>query len=542
MAKIKHIYSKQPIDPNFVRIKSGEHLIYIVYEDNLKSFSLELLKYFYARQNENEIGNINKSIYTTIRKHSFTFSRPFFNKKDFNASYKRIEELLNQDDLENHILYEGCIVPKRNENFKTYASLVEEDGEYFLTLTNDKMIDLDWRYINGEYLEKGPSYRPYFYDFFPDSDQVLRTRLSNNQDEVYEVEFVSDEDKEFLNEESIKGRVIFSASPFKSIIVYINFLNKSNPKILAQLDKIEERTKTNIKTETNEKKIRQRIKAELPSNTMNFSPQLTVYSVGQGNWSRIKFQNLSRTNVSYSIIFDIGISKKPSKNINKIAENAVEELTENYMFILSHWDQDHIKGIVYLQDKKFEKLWIVPMLPNAKVSKGALRLAAFLHFHPNIESIFIDEKFNNQVIIDDYYLMLGKGEGRNANYNATRGGKQVKTSYNSKNNLGLILAVKKSKQKILLTGDCEYIQFPDAFINAEYRCLVVSHHGAKTNIKCLQDFGFSAVPKCTPAIVCVEDNTNYPCSNHVDMLKNLGYKVEKTSMYSAINKNFTFTF
>lgn len=89
-----------------------------------------------------------------------------------------------------------------------------------------------------------------------------------------------------------------------------------------------------------------------------------------------------------------------------------------------------------------------------------------------------------------------------------------------------------------MTGDCEYIQFPSAFINADYDFMIVSHHGAKTNIKSLKDFGFRDVKKGSPAVVCVGENTNYPHNKHTEIIEELGYKLQETKDL----KNFKFKY
>ncbi|ALS74525.1 hypothetical protein AUC31_04385 [Planococcus rifietoensis] len=530
IAKIKTMSTEDPNDYSFLKVKAGEHFVFIKYHMNFRTFSADVLKYLYARKNIDKIGNVEKSIFNTFKRFKFSFSRPIFNEEGFQQKFKKLEDLLHENDLANHILFEGLIIPPATENFKTYAILVEEDGEYFLTLTNEKMIDFDSQYISRDYSHDMPSYRPYFYDFFPDKNLMLEYRLSNYNDGVYEVELMSYEDERDKDRESIMGEVVFSASPIKSVPAYIKSLNKiQDPEITKRIEGIKNSTKNEIDTEKDNSDIEKKIISNLVPHKGNLENELIVYSVGQGNWSKINFTNNITKKNMLSIIFDIGIGIKPSKNIDEIAKDAANELRENYIFMLSHWDQDHIKGIVHLEEQQFEKLWIVPALPDDNISMGALRLAAFLYYNPAIESIFVDDKFNNQVIIDNDYLMLGKGEGQNIGFNATRGGKQVKTSYNNKNNLGLILAIKNNDQKVLLTGDCEYIQFPDAFINVEYDFLVASHHGAKTNIANLKDFGFLDVKKGTPAIVCVGENTDYPCCKHVDMIQNLGYIMEETS-------------
>lgn len=543
VAKIKTISSKRQNDNECIKIKLGGRYIFINYQLNIRSYSTQILKYLYARQNSHNLKDVKKSIFMTNKKYNFQFSRPIIDEERLHKDFLNTEKLLDKQDFSNSILYKGLIIPPKEDGNKTYAFLIEEDEEYFLTLTNNKMIDLDLQYINEEYPQDLPPYKPYFYDFYPSESQKLKyllSGLSDNKDEIFEVNFLLEE--EIDNKENlIEGKVVFSASPIKRINAYIeSLIETKNPDVIRKIKELKNNTKNKIKTEDSQKKIERKIMDGLIHKGNKFENELNVYNVGQGNWSKIDFKNHITKEKIFTIVFDIGIGNNAPENVHKIAVDAAKELNGNYMIMLSHWDQDHIKGIIHLEKEQFENLWVVPDLPKSNVSTGALRLAAFLHFDPFIESIFIDNSFNNKVIVDNNYLMLGKGEGRNSGVNVLRGRSTIKTKYNDKNNLGLILVIKNDQKKILLPGDCEYIQFPDKFINVSYNFFVASHHGANTNIKDLSDVGFFKVAKDTKAIVCVGDVKDYPCPVHMLMLEKLGYVIEKTKDIKSNSYKYKF--
>src|SRR5699024_3507599 len=125
---------------------------------------------------------------------------------------------------------------------------------------------------------------------------------------------------------------------------------------------------------------------------------------------------------------------------------------------------------------------------------------------------------------------LGKGQGKNSNVKVGK----YKTRYNDKNNHGLVLSVRgRSNQKVLLPGDCEYIQVPCKFLK-EYNLMIASHHDARTQIN---NIGFTTGEiKNKQTIFTVNGKDSYPKISHAVGLRRLGYKHSKSANLG--NKTF----
>ena len=140
------------------------------------------------------------------------------------------------------------------------------------------------------------------------------------------------------------------------------------------------------------------------------------------------------------------------------------------------------------------------------------------------------------MIFENQLLMLGKGEGLNSNIYAKRNGNKYKTSYNSNNNLGLLLAIQNGDETILFPGDCEYIQLPIEFLNRKYYAIVMAHHGAKIIYNNLNKIGMlQASNDKAKAYVCVGKNSNYPNPEHKGAIEGLDFTVIETRCYTDIN-------
>lgn len=497
-------------------IKFKGVLLCFKFEKAICEKPVNILKDVYAKRNINMIGDRAFSIYNTSKFSDFSYALPIVDEATFMVN----------DSFQEVLLYDNSIIPENEKERKTFAKIVNEDGELSLTLTNEHMINVDHMYILGEM--HGEIYRPYFYEFILSKEAQEKLRREDyEENQLYEVEIISMRKiKDESEEKLLDGVLLFSASPIKRIRSYIKILHTNKNKIVeSQYKQIEQFVSNQIITVKSKSKIEKIFMNNIPlSNNPRINYEVKVYDVGQGNWIHILVYD--DKDLKAKIIFDIGIGKHTDKALrSSITRSAAAEINDNYMFVLSHWDLDHIQGIVELQRNQFYKTWIVPDLPRRNERESAKRLAAFLMIDPNINAIFIDHSLNGSLIFENKYFKLGKGYGKNG-------------AYNHANNLGLILVIKTERHKMLFPGDCEYIQFPDSFLyNQEYEALIVSHHGAKMMKPDLTSLGLVKSGANKFAVVCVGADKSYPKLCHKKSIEDLGYTIKETrKSKTGVNK------
>ena len=484
-----------------------------------------VLEMLYSRnQNKTKI-TVGYSIKEALKRGNFKFSRPFIFNFDF------LLHSLNSNNFIDRLLYNKSFF---NDWFphKIYAKYIVEDGIPHFSLTNEKMIDYD--YMSLEFIDD--VYRPFFYEFFI-SNYGLNQFTEFNDGDIYEVIVSEREYQQQSNTSQVFiGELLFSVSdilkvPAKlTIIRKVSNENEKNNVINGEIILKEKLINIAVKDKS---VIEQSIMAKFPTFD-DLKIEVTVYNVGQGNWSKIKTED-SKNNI-LDIVYDIGIGHSKNIKLSKeIAKYATNNLNDNHIFILSHWDLDHIKGISNLSDTQFHTTWIVPELPP-NLSFSAIRLANYLQNDPNINVIFVSEIFNNKEIFSNNYLSLGKGEGKGSGVNVVRNGFTSNTSYTLNNNIGLILTIKHNNKEILFTGDCEYNQLPNTFLGRSYFALLISHHGAKIKYHDLENIGMiSSQVIESQAIVCVGKNNLYPHSAHKKSIEDIGYSVIETRNYTQLN-------
>ena len=141
-AKIKEIFSIYKKEINDVKdnvfIHTTEASFKIIVED-LEIIDKEELKLLYARSNKNKVGIYSYSIFHTCRR-NFRYARPLLANE------------VVKSELVPYLLDDYYIIPAKESNL--YGRLIEEDGEYIITLINDKMIKLDHMYLDQDFGEQ----------------------------------------------------------------------------------------------------------------------------------------------------------------------------------------------------------------------------------------------------------------------------------------------------------------------------------------------------------------------------------------------------
>lgn len=526
IASVEELHSQGELieiaSPKLCIVQFNNGVFQIKFNDSISEKPLNTLKDIYAKRNAKMVGDRSFSIYNTLELSRFSYALPIVDEITF----------MVEDEFRDMLLYDNSMIPDICEKRRTFAKIVREDEELSLTLLNENMLDIDYQYLLEEKYQQ--IYRPYFYEFTL-SENAQKKLMSEGYSEelLYEIEIISVRNiKNEFKEQVLDGRLLFSASPLRRIPAYIKILHTNTDQTIdQQFDAIEQAIKTGISTVYNKNAIEQAFMNKIPlSKKADVNYEVKIYNVGQGNWIHILVYDADK--LITKVVFDIGIGNGKGGHLDNdlrsiITKNAAKEIKDNYIFLLSHWDSDHIQGIVELQRNQFHTTWIMPNLPD-RPGNGAKRLAAFLNVDPNITAIFIDHSLNNQLIFDNAYFKLGKGKGN---------GPGTHTSYTKENNSGLILAIKTSSKQMLFPGDCEYIQFPDTFkLYQSYDALILTHHGAKIKQTNLTLLGFNQSGGTNKfAVVCVGKDKSYPNVGHENSIKNLGYKIQETRNYKDAN-------
>lgn len=190
---------------------------------------------------------------------------------------------------------------------------------------------------------------------------------------------------------------------------------------------------------------------------------LAVYDVGQGNANGL----ITSSNETCPVIyFDMG------SGIGAHASTAPPDLAfctcNSPLVILSHWDQDHWAGALHIKSQALALTWVVPrqQLDAAHKSFAHEVISAggrLLVLDMPQDIVGLSTLANNQIM----KFTLGIGTSRN--------------------NSGIVLAIENNDSYFpsswLLTGDCAYTHFPNAFKYSPPVALVAPHHGGVTNRK-----------------------------------------------------------
>ena len=503
-----------------IKINNEDYIIQL--NDTLHEYKIDVLDMIYSKNQIKKYGCSAKTLYETYNSKKFKYSRPIIVNYDFLLNemekYDFREKILEKDSLFNF----------DNDN-KVYAKYLEEDGSACFSLTTEKMISEDIRLTDFV----SENYRPYFYEFYIENENTS-SQQALQIGEIYQVKLSSDFDQTIENNSEVfKGNIFFSASPPLYLPATLEITKRLNSTEKKDIERAETWLRSAREVVNDKSFIQDRVMEYFPQNG-HVDFETTIYNIGQGNWSKITAADSAGNYLD--IVYDIGMGSSKNLSFTKlIAKNAASEIRDKHIFILSHWDLDHIKGIINLTIEQFNTTWIVPDLPS-NLSFPAIRLALYLYKHQNINVVFVSNELNNKEIFSNEYLALGKGEGKEIGTYAVRNGQRYKTSYTVNNNIGLVLCIKNNDEKILFTGDCEYIQIPIEFLNENYYSIVMAHHGARINYNNLIEIGMlPASNDRAKAYVCVGKNNNYPNSEHKDAIESLGFTVVETRSYTVIN-------
>lgn len=208
----------------------------------------------------------------------------------------------------------------------------------------------------------------------------------------------------------------------------------------------------------------------------NYTPKdLIVVNCGQGNWNEIH----SKSEV---LIYDTGASSRYSSSQikNLVTKRFSQFKGKSIGIVISHWDMDHFQALKYLDKKQLSQINCVfgpSNIPPSNVYKSTIK-----HLMTNNVQFRLIPPTTNR-------------SGRAINLNQLSTSKTVDVyravSGSSRNQTGIVLAIKGAKRLVLLTGDHHYEKIFNA-INKKYTgrdtVLVVPHHGGESGNLILSDW------------------------------------------------------
>lgn len=388
-----------------------------------------------------------------------------------------------------------------------------EKISFQISILNKQMVEYDYENLMGEYNE---NYKPYFYEFFAVSRKnSLNHFIYENQNRWLKMYFTTENYPKETGVRSILGNVIFAATSIEIKRGALVITDEDAPdevvdKILSSYD--------TTKDVTNDKSlVKKALDSVIPSSIDSI--EVATFNVGQGHCSYIILNKNNR------ILYDVGFTKfNHSRTFNINKNKIIFKSIQAKAVVLSHWDLDHILGVVYMNDDIYKNntLWVAPDLnsPKVKAYASSSRLCKYMSWNPNVKLIMISDSLNNNQIypakLESFNIWKGKGN---------------KDTLNEANNYGLFLEL-RLKSNMLLAGDCEYSQMPDGVAKRffQFNHFVIPHHCSKISIPILIKGAFAkakclGLPSPKSAIISAGFNTyRHPDPIHITDVEGLGYK------------------
>lgn len=438
---------------------------------------------------------------------------PDFNMEEFkktDAYYLKINETL---------FHEMLNLDDRNSNTKKlllhFKRTVEnKDGSlvYEFDAKTREMMEVDSEfYGNKEYVDL--VYKPYYYQVFFKYPKNLLDNIpeqlkdmKDNNNYWFEVPVIILKVETNDNSTCI-GKLSFAASDYESkdIIVawdkVVKSINTNNALTVPQNQIISGQT-INDYCNTNNDDWADKLKTTLDSifagkNNTRSKIDITINRIGEANFIYCKGNRIS-------FAFDFGIPTDDNI-VNQAGDcdyTFISDPQYSYhpkLVIISHWHEDHIKGL-FLLGKDFwndrDVLFLAPEFNDPCASESAKKLVNYL-------------RTTGQLIeISNYGKEIYKVGSENILFQGN-GDKNNKDDPNPK---GLLLQLRHT----LLTGDCIAEFWPDNYgVGNKFDVIVLPHHGSWDCVKGGHVSGsLSSSTKKINLIACSGFNNN---SNHPNL-------------------------
>lgn len=344
--------------------------------------------------------------------------------------------------------------------FESISENSDGSGSVILEIVTEDMLRYDSDVLNS--LSLYPEYRPFFawFRFSVDS-----TEFSDFQDRMgtwAEASFVS---KKYLEQNVYEGYYEYSASPIKSIPALI----KLNPAKLPQSEIDTIIRNYPCPSASDMDLISYQLKNVFTGVDLDKS---LIYKVGNGNLISILGE---KTGKPFSMLYDIGYHRegKPRKQYNSSIQ-ALKTVHPDCI-IISHWDFDHFKGVIYAGDDVFKCPWFAPEVDD-KDGVNARRLISYINKRSKTEkclNIWLIEKRN----VETEIIKINNARSEIALY----GGSGVGDNNNKRNSKGLVFSVINTVSnyvsvRSVFHGDVPYVAVSNhvwGFFQTIQRCMII---------------------------------------------------------------------
>lgn len=436
---------------------------------------------------------------------------------------KRIKLLKETFDNFKPYFYEFTVSITESDKFWKYLCILKKNfNNEKRSILNIKLESIDCKYENLDDVYKN------LYD--------INNWCDGLYNEYWPFKLICKKDINKERNDIIAGEVLFSASPIKVENAILYIVDDIDAKYKA--DKINEKnryifnTEKNVITDekTNKKVLEDMMNKCCPKNINKI--KYTMYYVGQGLCSYINF------NRNFGVFYDIGfsISGQKDRSIKFEVDGSYRRYFNNKprAIILSHWDTDHILGIVYCNPEIYDRIWVAPDLNKFHSNSGsALRLSKYLSLREDMKNIgileykqtlfLISDDYNDDIVYSNNNFTVYKGKGT-----ATKG------YSNKKNNIGLVVELTIQDKNLLLTGDIDYFKIPSKLKTRNFDYLQVPHHGANVGTPI---FNPKVINKSVAIVPVSEVNKfKHPYLKHIKALENSGFEVLRSDKFEEKNK------
>ncbi|AVK49451.1 hypothetical protein AXY43_16500 [Clostridium sp. MF28] len=483
----------------------------------------------------------------------------YFNNMQDESS-ENIKRISKKYNLENST---NWVFNIETYNISKHMSLLKQTFDKFkpyfyeltVTITDN---DIFWKYLcilkycTRTFLFKliGINYMQLIYDLHENLEDIyinLEDTYKNLDDinewwdDLYSgywpLKLICNKDINKQRNDIIAGNVLFSASPIKVKNAIINIVDndidaKYKSDVIDKKNRHIFNTKNNVITDdVKDKKVLENMMNRYCPKKIN-KIKYTMYYVGQGLCSYINF------NRNFGVFYDIGfsVSGEKDKSINFEVDGSYKRYYNNKpkAIILSHWDTDHILGIVYCNPEIYDRIWIAPDINNLNSnSDSALRLSKYLSLREEMKNIgvvkynktlyLISDKYNDNIVYCNKYINIYKGKGTATNGHSTK-----------QNNIGLVVELTIRDKNLLLTGDVDYFKMPCKLTTRNFDYLQVPHHGADVGTPIFKP----KVKNESVAMIPVSEVNKFkhPYLNHLEKLEYDGFEIIRADKFEERNK------
>lgn len=356
-------------------------------------------------------------------------------------------------------------------------------------------------------------YRPFFFSFVSNYNQKIKSFLEKEDlQETNSNWFLATFDTENDNLESlitIEGTAEYAASPIVSNRKTLKIIDRRLPRGVLQ----------DINATYALPTFTDSVVIDKFCNTFaNIKFEYAdIFKAGHANVIRLRGRESGQF---VSVVFDIGkhggyVGSSP-RNYPKT--NAAIKRMKPKAVILSHWDMDHILGVIEASNDMFECMWFAPEILKGT---GAKRLACYLHHKGNL--VLVNRRCADGLIADisGFSMYMGRDPGGNIS---------IRENWS-----GIVLNYTYGDVSTVFCGDAPYEALTNTLWTLEqiHDYIIIPHHARPAKVKGI----VTPNPKGGYAIYCRNDDGD---PTHIGELHNdCNYEIYKTedvsNLYYTIN-------